>query len=85
MEQISKTDRSFITQKRSIATTQRMLNSTAIPTNTVEALKAWLRMEEKFTRLPMHFKVGSDTIPSITLELELKSRKKVLDLLFTIA
>ena len=75
MEQISKTDRSFITQKRSIATTQRMLNSTAIPTNTVEALKAWLRMEEKFTRLPMHFKVGSDTIPSITDELELKIEK----------
>jgi hypothetical protein len=53
------------------------LNSTAIPTNTVEARKAWLRMEEKFTRLPMHFKVGSDTIPSITDELELKIEKQL--------
>ena len=61
-----------------------MLNSTAIPTNTVEARKAWLRMEEKFTRLPMHFKVGSDTIPSITDELELKNRKKRLNLLFKV-
>ena len=71
MEQISKTDRSFITQNKSIATTQRMLNRTAIPTKTVEARKAWLRIEEKFTKLPMHFKVGSDELPSITEELDL--------------
>ena len=63
-----------MTQNRSIATTQRILKSTAIPTKTVEARKAWLRMDEKFTRLPMHFKVGSDKLPSITDELELKKR-----------
>jgi len=65
-----------MTQNRSIATTQRILKSTAIPTKTVEARKAWLRMDEKFTRLPMHFKVGSDKLPSITDELEPTTKKQ---------
>ena len=60
MEQISKTDWSFITQNKSMATTQRMLNKTAIPTKTVEALKAGLRIDEKFTRLPMHRMSGPE-------------------------
>lgn len=41
-----------------MATTQRMLKSTAIPTKTVEARKAGLKMEEKLTKLPMHWMSG---------------------------
>ena len=64
IEHISKTDWSFMTQKRSMATTTRILKSTAMPTKTVEARKAGLKMDEKLTRLPMHRTSGSLRTPS---------------------
>lgn len=73
MEQISKTDWSFITQKSSMATTHRMLKRTAMPTNTVEARKAGLKMEEKLTKLPMHWMSGLGNNSEIPEDLPKKS------------
>ena len=51
-------------QNNNKATKHKMLMRTAKPTNTVEALNAGLKMEEKFSKLPRHLISGSGMIPS---------------------
>ena len=51
-------------QKNNMETMVRILRRTEMPTKTVAALKAGLKMDEKFQRLPMQRMSGSLKRPS---------------------